>query len=68
MGGPDSQYPVENSTATAHSYEYRKEYSSKGCAHEGRKASLLFISTHITHTRLIECDARVMFFYESISF
>lgn len=43
MGGLDSQYPVENSTETAHGCGYRKGYGSKACAHEGRNMSFPFI-------------------------
>lgn len=51
MGGPDSQYPVENSTETAHSFCYRKAYSCGASAYGGRKASFLFLSTHHTYWR-----------------
>lgn len=50
--GPDSQYPVENSTETAHWCGYRKGYRSRACAHEGRKMSFLFIYTYLTHTHV----------------
>lgn len=47
MGGPDSQYPVENSTETAHCCGYRKGSRNRVCAHERRKVSILLV----THTQ-----------------
>ena len=74
VGGPDSQYPVENSTETAHCCGYRKqprlcwrglEHVMASCSFPPNTCTHAHTHTH-TH-KLYECDARVIVHYESFS-
>lgn len=66
MGGPDSQYPVENSTETAYHCGYRKAVKKQSMSSRGQE-NIISHNLHFSHKyfNLMVLDA---WFYKCICF